>query len=259
MRYSENDLIEHIKQSGLKPTDTVHIHSSMKAVGETDDGVDTVLDAFIKYFDEGLLTFPSHTWATINKNNLLFDPLVEKPCVGIISSFFLKRPGVVRSLHPTHSVAAIGKSAENFIAGDEESSTPCSRKGCYGKLYDNNSKIVFLGCSLKSNTIIHGAEEWNNIPDRLSEDFLPLKIKKYSGEIVERPMRTHLQKYGDISQNYDKIEQLLFKHKIAHESKIGDARTIICKTREMIDYVSGLLQKNPDLFIDSKHVQEDLF
>ncbi|HPW52317.1 MAG TPA: AAC(3) family N-acetyltransferase, partial [Spirochaetota bacterium] len=61
MLYSVNNLIEQIKQSGLKPTDTVHIHSSMKAVGETDNGVDTVLDAFIKYFAEGLLTFPSHT------------------------------------------------------------------------------------------------------------------------------------------------------------------------------------------------------
>lgn len=259
MIYCKNDLIECIKRSGLKPTDTVHVHSSMKAVGETDNGVDTLLDAFIEYFAEGLLTFPAHTWATINKDNILFDPMVEKPCVGIISSVFLKRAGVIRSLHPTHSVSAIGKNAEDFTAGEEESSTPCPRKGCYGKLYDNNSRIVFLGCSLKSNTIIHGAEEWNNIPDRLSEDFLPLKIKKYSGEIIERPMRTHLQKYGDISQNYDKIENLLFKYEIAHETKIGNARTIICKTREMIDCVSGLLQKNPDLFIDSKPVPEDLY
>ncbi|MBP7901566.1 MAG: AAC(3) family N-acetyltransferase [Spirochaetes bacterium] len=257
MIYSKNDLIGHLKLSGLNQTDTVHIHSSMKAVGKTYNGADSVLDAFIEYFAEGLLTFPTHTWSTINKDNLLFDPMLEKPCVGIISSFFLNRPGVVRSLHPTHSIAAVGKNSEDFVAGEEESSTPCSKNGCYGKLYDYNSRIVFLGCSLKSNTIIHGAEEWNNIPDRLSEDFLPLKIKKYSGEIIERPMRTHSQKYGDISRNYDKIEPLLLKNKIAHETRIGDARTIICNTREMIDYVSGLLQKNPDLFIDSEPVHEN--
>lgn len=258
MVYGKNDLIECIKRSGLKPTDTIHVHSSMKAVGETYNGVDTVLDAFIDYFSEGLLTFPAHTWATINKDNLLFDPASEKPCVGVLSLLFLKRTGVLRSFHPTHSVAALGHNAESFISGEENSSTPCSRNGCYGKLYECDSKIVFLGCSLKSNTIIHGAEEWNNIPERLSEDFLPLKIKKYSGEIIERPMRTHLQKYGDISRNYDKIGPLLAKHGISHELKIGDARTIICNTREMIDYVSGLLQKNPDLFIDSEPVPEDL-
>ena len=49
-----------------------------------------------------------------------------------------------------------------------------------------------------------------------------------------------------------------FREEISHETAIGDARTIICTTREMIDYVSGLLQKKPDLFIDSEPVKENL-
>ena len=29
--------------------------------------------------------------------------------MGLLTNMFMKRPGVVRSLHPTHSIAAIGK------------------------------------------------------------------------------------------------------------------------------------------------------
>lgn len=34
--YSKQDLINHLRELGLRPTDTLLIHSSMKAVGEVD-------------------------------------------------------------------------------------------------------------------------------------------------------------------------------------------------------------------------------
>ena len=36
--YTKEDLKEQLRQMGLKPTDTVLIHSSMKAVGEVEGG-----------------------------------------------------------------------------------------------------------------------------------------------------------------------------------------------------------------------------
>lgn len=251
MIHKKENLILQLEKSGLKPHDTVLVHSSMKAAGQTENGADTVIDAFMEYFSEGLLIFPTHTWASINRDNTFYDSLTAKPCVGVLPELFLKRPGVIRSLHPTHSLAAVGKNAEDFLSGEENASTPCPRSGCYGKLYDLDSRIIFIGCSLKSNTILHGAEEWNDVPQRLSDEYLPLKIKTPSGEILECPMRTHSQKYGDISRNYDKIEPVLMRYKIAVKTKIGDAETYICRTREMIDIVSQLLQKNHDLFINS--------
>jgi len=102
--YTKEELIEDIKSIGIKPTDTLLIHSSMKAIGEVDGGAETVLDAFIQYMKKGLLIFPTHSWVTINEENKLFDPLKEPSCIGILSNLqvFLKFDLVYGSTLPHH-------------------------------------------------------------------------------------------------------------------------------------------------------------
>jgi aminoglycoside 3-N-acetyltransferase len=128
--HTKNDLINSISAIGIKPDDTLLVHSSMKSIGEVGGGADTVLDAFIEYMKPGLLIFPTHTWAQMNDEYSVFNPITEPSCVVILSNLFLKRPGVVRSWHPTHSVVAIGKDAISYIRGEELWDTPCPRKGC---------------------------------------------------------------------------------------------------------------------------------
>src|SRR5690625_1191242 len=106
--YSKDDLKQHIKKLGISPTDTLLIHSSMKAVGDVEGGADTVLDAFSELLTRGLLILPTHTWAQMNVEYNIFDVQNEPSCVGILTEIFRKRPGVLRSWHPTHSVAALG-------------------------------------------------------------------------------------------------------------------------------------------------------
>lgn len=57
---------------------------------------------------------PTHTWAQMSEEYSLFDPEKESACVGIIPNIFRKREGVIRSLHPTHSIAAYGPEAEEY-------------------------------------------------------------------------------------------------------------------------------------------------
>lgn len=65
--YTKTDLINCITAIGIKPNDTLLVHSSIKAIGEVEGGADTVLDAFIEYMKPGLLIFPTHTWAQMIK------------------------------------------------------------------------------------------------------------------------------------------------------------------------------------------------
>ncbi len=239
---------EQLIELGINPKDTLLIHSSMKSIGAVENGADTVLDTFSEYLREGLLVFPTHTWQQMNSGYNLFNPETEPSCVGILSNLFRKRPSVLRSWHPTHSVAALGKEAADFVSGEEQWDTPCPRNGCWGKLYDRKAKILFIGCSLKTNTILHGVEEWNNIPQRLSEDHQPYKIITPDGRIIDRPMRRHI---GDISQNYDKIEDALLHTGIAQKGLIGDAASLLCHAEKMVGLTSSFLRRNPDLFADN--------
>lgn len=254
--YKKEDIIKGIIDIGLKPTDTVLIHSSMKAIGEVEGGADTVLDAFMEYLKDGLLILPTHSWDKINDNYNVFNPLAEPSCVGILTNLFMKRPGVMRSWHPTHSVAALGKDAAEYIDGEENYDTPCPRGGCWGRLYDINAKVLFLGCSLKRNTYLHSVEEWNNIPQRLTDSHQQLKIATPEGKIIDRPMRRHSSPCGDVSQNYDKMLAPFLYKGIAKKGFIGDAESVLCDAKAMADMTTEFLKKNPDLFGDSTPVPE---
>ena len=126
--YTKEDLILHLQEMELKPTDAVMMHSSMKSIGDVEGGADKVLDALMEYFVPGLLMLPTHTWDQMNPDYNVFDPKTESACVGILPNLFMKRPGVLCSLHPTHSIAAYGPNAANYISGEENTLTPCAKK-----------------------------------------------------------------------------------------------------------------------------------
>ncbi|PUU93679.1 AAC(3) family N-acetyltransferase [Halanaerobium sp.] len=256
--YTKNDLIKDFKEIGIDPEGTLLVHSSMKSVGEVEGRADTVIDAFMDYMKDGLLVFPAHSWSEENNEDNIFNPKTEKSCVGILTNIFRKREGVLRSLHPTHSLAAYGKDAEEFISGEEKVDTPCPRNGCYGKLYDRNAQILFLGCTLKSNTFIHGVEEWNQIPNRLGEK--PVEYKIITGDkIIKAPVHPHQAPVKDVSKNYDKLREPLLEKNICRTGKIGDAESYLCQAKEMADLTSTFLQKNQDLFLEDQPVPEQWY
>ena len=254
MVHTKESLIYDFASIGIKPTDTLLVHSSMKSIGEVDGRADTVLDAFIEYMEPGLLIFPTHTWDKIGTESFVYHPLTEHSCVGILSNLFLARSGVVRSLNPTHSLAALGVDAASYTAGEEQWDTPCSREGCYGKLYDRKAQILFLGCSMKKNTYLHGVEEWCDIPRRLSDTHMPLVIQTQDRGVIQRPMRGHRSPFGDVSLNFDKMEVPFLQAGIARKGKIGDAQSTLCDAVGMADLTAALLKQNPDLFADGTPV-----
>ena len=174
MQYTKKDLKEQLYQMGLDGTETILIHSSMKAIGDVEGGAETVLDTWMEYFKGGLLLLPTHTWKTVNEDHPVFDSKKEPSCVGILTNLFMKRAGVVRSLHPTHSMAGFGKNAAEYLAGEEYRNTPCTPGGCYDRLKDIGGKILLVGVGHERNTYIHSVEEVLNVPNRLSDK--PVKL-----------------------------------------------------------------------------------
>ncbi len=142
--YTKEELKSCLQKMGLTGNEAIMVHSSMKSIGEVEGGADTVVDALMEYFAEGLLMTPTHTWAQMSREYNVFDPATEKACVGIIPNVFMKREGVVRSLHPTHSIAAYGKDARQYIVGEENATSPCPPGGCWDRLKDINAKINLI-------------------------------------------------------------------------------------------------------------------
>ena len=206
--YTKEDIIAGLKAVGVNPEGTLLVHSSMKSLGEVDGGAQTVLDALSEYMSGGLLVLPTHSWRTINDEHNLFDYRSEPSCVGILSNLFMKRPGVIRSLHPTHSVAAFGADAESYVADEINMTTPCGIGGCWHKLLTRNAQVLFLGCGVACNTFLHGVEEWNDVPYRLDGGGHIMKTVMRDGSVTERNMRRHHSpnaEGGEVSQHYSKV------------------------------------------------------
>ena len=102
--YTKETLLIDLKNMGLTGKEAIMVHSSMKSIGEVEGRADTVVDAFMEFFTEGLFMTPTHTWAQMGPDYPTFDPATEPACVGIIPNIFRTRPGVVRSLHPLNNL-----------------------------------------------------------------------------------------------------------------------------------------------------------
>ena len=51
--YTKQDLVVDLKNMGLTGEEAIMVHSSMKSIGEVEGGADTVVDAFVEFFEEG--------------------------------------------------------------------------------------------------------------------------------------------------------------------------------------------------------------
>ena len=84
MAYTKADLKHDLVAMGLTGNETILIHSSMKSIGPVEGGADTVLDAWMEFFAEGLLLLPTHTWQSIDQDHPVFDVRRSPCCVGIL-------------------------------------------------------------------------------------------------------------------------------------------------------------------------------
>ena len=230
---------------GLKPEDTVLIHSSMKSIGQVDGGADAVLEALEEYFAPGLLVFPALTYNTVTLENPLFSEKETPCCIGLLPEMFRKRPRTQRSLHPSHSLCAAGREAKDFLAGHENFDSPAHRDSPWGKLYDRDAYILFIGTGISCNTFLHSVEEWLPVPGMLTEEKWPLVIETADGRRLPCPSRRHV---GAHSRYYALMEQPFRSGKALTDGRFGDAHVHILRARPAGDITLEQLRHIPLFF-----------
>lgn len=147
------EVVAGLRALGLAAGDRVLVHSSLSALGRVDGGADTVIDALLEAVGpEGLVAVPTFA------GSQPFDRRTTPTALGCIAEAFWRWPGAVRSLHPTHSVAAIGKGAEALVAGHEQAPTAYGEGTPYYRLATEGGKILLLGVDQDRNTTLHTAE-----------------------------------------------------------------------------------------------------
>ncbi len=271
--YNKQQLKAQLESMGLKGDETILIHSSMKAIGAVNGGADTVLDVWMEYFKNGLLLLPTHTWKTVNADNPVYNPYTTPSCVGLLTNMFMKRDGVIRSLHPTHSMSGYGKNAAEYLAGEEYNNTPCTPGGCYDRLKEVGGKVLLVGVGHERNTYIHSVEEVLNVPNRLSDMPMELVIelqeesnnsgklppynrddgwKKHTDNRLYRKVyvRKHYNaQQPHISEDFVKLNQIFLDSGVVRKVKFGDADSLLCDAKGMFNIVRQVIAPDPECIV----------
>lgn len=232
------DIVNLLKEFNIKSDDVVTMHCSLKAIGEIENGADGLIDAIKDYLCDGIFFVPTHTWANVTKENPFYDVSTTEPCIGVLPKIAAKRKDSVRSLHPTHSVAAFGKDAREFVAGEEKSTSPAPVGSPLSRLYENNGKILLIGVGQERNTYIHAVDEMLDIPKRLSDTPFGVTIKDENGRLYKLSgFRPHSRDWSCCFPNFDEAFR---HHGVVSFSKLGGANVCCCDAKKLTDVLKKI-------------------
>lgn len=151
---SKTQLVRDLKALGLRHGMDVMVHSSLSSIGHVKGGPGTVVDALLAAIGKrGTLVMPSfnHSRAEV------FNPMATPTTNGAIPDALWRRPEAVRSLHPSHPVAAIGPRAEELTRGHLEVGI-WEQDSPIGRLIHSGGYVLSIGLAAEARTAYHVAE-----------------------------------------------------------------------------------------------------
>ena len=267
MIYSKEDILNQLIEMHAPKGSVVLIHSSLRAIGETEGRGEGLLDAFIEYFtaDNGLLCIPTHTWDKIaDENSITLDLMNPSTCIGTLPNIAAKHQDAVRSLHPTHSMAVFGDTqlVNDFVSNESYLTTPASPCGCYGKIFDKNGYILLIGVEHNRNTFLHCVEEMIGISNRIARTPKNATIRHVDGRIEKQIMHPHeAVGIGDVSLRYVKYERAFRYHGCIIDGKIGNAPAQLCNARKMKEVMELIYKRSGgiELMQDYEPLNEEYY
>jgi len=249
----KQDIIFALKDLGLAKGDIVLVHSSLSSFGYVEGGADSVIDALMEVVgkDGGILmpSFPAFIggeYGLVENNNIIFDLRVSPSAMGKITDVFWRKPGVRRSIHPTHPVAAWGARALQVIRGHQNCLCSCGEGSPFHKNCLVGGKILLIGVTHSCNTTLHTIEDVNGAPTRSIFIYYP-KVIDDEGRVVTVPTRPHLP---GLPRRYQIMDDICKSEGIQIETMVGKALLKLIVADKFFKLGSNLIKKDPVFLID---------
>ena len=250
---TKTDVVDALHNLGIRESDCVLVHSSMKSVGYMEGGPDAVIDGFLEVLADGTLVFPtlcSRDWEHVYENW----HMDAESDVGLLTNIFRKRQGALRSNQATHSVAAIGKEAEYLTRTHGEDGkrigiygdTPFSTDSPWEKMYQMNSKVVFWGVTAHFCTLRHLAEYI----------FVDQCLTDLEGKSEHEEFLDALWLYGGENKVWPHVRSLnvyeeLRRMGAVKETTCGDAKILCIEAKPFVDFCIKVLEDaNTDFIVN---------
>lgn len=181
---TKRDFCELLERVGIGRADCICVHTELFNLGLALVKKEQFLHILLSSFREilgpkGTLIMPTFTYDFCRGRD--FDKRHNKSTMGILTEFFRRQEGVVRTDDPIYSFALEGEGVGDFL----HQARTCFGEGCvYDVLSKRRGKIVLLGSDAVGYTFTHFIEERAGVGYRY--------YKKFSGKIIdEQGMSRH--------------------------------------------------------------------
>ena len=197
--FGPGDLAAGLRAAGLAPGQLVMVHSSYDQfagfTGKPSDVIQVLQDVVGPGGTVLMPTLPfTGTAVEYTSRGTVFDVARTPSRMGLLTEMFRRSPGVIRSVHPTHAVAAWGARAAEMVANHHLTRTPCGKGSPFARLLEHDGRILLLGVTIESMTFYHYVEEAlePDLPDSpfTSEEFT-LESRDATGAVLTSRMRLY--------------------------------------------------------------------
>jgi aminoglycoside 3-N-acetyltransferase len=238
---NKKDLYDRFYEIGIRPGDSLLVHSSLSKIGFVENGAVDVVDSLLELIsDEGDLLMPSSPNGLLQidflKNDEVFDVKKTPSALGSITENFRNRDGVQRSLNYLEPVCAYGKNAKYLTEGHFGEVSPYTKNSPFHRLTELNGKILYLGVDLdNAGTSLHVLEDSVDFhfPVYASSEFR-VKIKDEKGVVHMVSTKAHNPVFSKKRKCNDLIPMFI-EHGVCEKVQIGNAESYLFDAKKMLD------------------------
>jgi aminoglycoside 3-N-acetyltransferase len=183
----------------------------------------------------------------------VFDVRNTPSAMGAITEVFRKTEGVLRSIHPTESVACKGPRAKEFVEGHFGAERPYLANSPFGKVIEEEGLILMIGVTLdNAGTNVHCLEDAVDFPFPIYVDQLfPARVIDYQG--IEHVVQTKVHNPVFSKKRYcDYFIPILEKNGSLIQFKLGDAPCLLIKAKEMFETLKFQLEQGRTIYGPTK-------
>ena len=242
-----------INELGLKTGDVVFIHSSVNHLnlGFPFYRILTLIQQATG--DEGTLLFPTYPREPASYKYLLsgeiFDIRRTPSYTGILTEFARRQRNAIRSLHPTKSVCAIGRYAQELTSTHQNSPFPYDSYSPYYKIIKYNGVIIGLGVTTTVLSFVHCVE------DALKDEFPVQPYHKrlfgaqcidYDGEV--KIVKTYAHDPRKMNHNIPRYMAKYVHDDICEDLKINGMNFYRANARDLFDRMLDLAKNNITIY-----------
>lgn len=239
-------IVKALGDAGLPTGSHLLVHSSLRKLGPVSGGAEVVIDALGHCVGSGgTLAMPTFNGAT-RLAEPYFDVAATPGATGTLTEIFRQRPDVIRSYHPTHSVAASGPRAAEFLH-DHHLCEAIGVSSPIDRIAEASGYVLLLGVTQTSNSCIHiGEARAGAVKFFWRDGELPVApIRMPDGTIRQH----RLDSSSSCSVSFNAMEHPLRRRNVVRDFRLGNALCFLMPCREVIAATVETIRENPFVLV----------